>query len=542
MTEKEYYISLGYTEKEAEKILKLFEYTERESRPGLGGLFGRVLGAQPVGMANTAVKSMARVQAVQVREPVPDAAAVCEEAAVCSASACAPAAAFAAMPGVPSDILEAVRWDSYDSFEDSRFRNTLTSPTATFRTTYNTAAATVLVGNFRRNTNIHHDMVRTEELLNYADYSLEQPQGVKFAVTKELGKCGDKEYLFLGIQGSRALPAHQNIVMLLDTSGSMMSKKPQLRMALATVFFRMNEGDTFSVITYSDTDHLFIDGMKKSRTHDISYVCEKLEKAAIFGCTYGSKGIETAYDIVRENFVEGGVNRVIMVTDGDLNFGITSSADLKTLIEDKKKSGAFFSAIGTGLYNLQDDKLEALAKNGNGNYFVINSVDDAKKCLRDRYESLIYPIAVDVKAQVEFNPARVASYRLIGFENRQLSHEDFTNDAVIAETFGSGSSCIALFELKRGGEESEKPLKYQTAQLTSSGELATLSLRWKEIGETVSRELSFPVSDTVTDGKNLEKAVRCSELAEILKNSEEKGDRRRALREYCSLADCGEPD
>ena len=438
--------------------------------------------------------------------------------------------------------IEDTRWDSYDSFEDSRVKDAARTPLSTFRTTNNTAAATVLLGNFARYTRTAHDMVLTEELLNFLDYDLAAPDAQKgelFGLTAELKREGDKGFLFLGIAGRKTLPAKQNIVLLIDTSGSMASKTEQIRMTLATVFARLNDGDKFSIVTYSDVDHVFINGLTRNKKHDIEYVIGKLDKMEISGCTNGSRGIETAYDIAVENYVENGLNRVIMVTDGDLNFGVTQNGQLKDLIENKKKSGVFYSAIGCGLYDLQDDKLETLAKNGNGNYYVINSVKDAETVLRDRYEALVNPIAKNVKAQVEFNPAAVKGYRLLGFENRKLAAEDFRDDKVESEPFGSGDKCVACYELYFGDTgTSAKPLKYGAAAASGTSgadELCTLSVRC-ELLDGGHSEQEFAVSATPHYTGNLEKAFKAAELAETLRREKDNGLARRALRQYSELA------
>ncbi|MBP5173575.1 MAG: von Willebrand factor type A domain-containing protein [Clostridia bacterium] len=521
LSEFAYYLSLGYTEKEALRICSL---TFRDYRP------------EPPGRTANLFFSAARAGGKRAMKG----GAVESGAVMCDMAAEEPGMpAPEPLPGAgwsEPELIEALRTDSYRDFEDSGFRKTSVSPTSTFRTTYNTAAATVLLSNFRKGSSVKHSMMRTEELLNFLDYSIpDPPEGEKFSVTPEFrpsadGKTAD---LFVGIAGSRVIPARQNIVLLLDTSGSMISKVFQLRATIATVFARLNDGDLLSVVTYSSTDRLFFEAVEKNPGHRIDYFLDLLKEMYISGCTYGSKGIETAYRVVADHMVDG-VNRVIMVTDGDLNFGITESSDLKSLIIDKKKTGAFFSAIGTGIYNLMDDKLETLAKNGNGNYFVINSVEDVKKCLCDRYESLVWPIATDVKAQVEFNPAAVSEYRLIGYENRQLSHEDFSDDSVIAEPFGSGSRCVALYELKLAGGEAEGGrLKYQTSVLTGSDEICTVSLRYKEPGGGQSVELNFPVEAGCPSGENVCLAVKCAQIAERLRK--DPGDRE-ALGEYSELA------
>ena len=220
-------------------------------------------------------------------------------------------------------------------------------------------------------------------------------------------------------------------------------------------------------------------------------VLEKLLSIYICGYTYGSKGIERAYEIGKNNYIDGGNNQVILITDGDLNFGITDKGGLQTLIESKKQDNLFLSVIGTGLWNYKDDKLETLCKHGNGVYRVINNLNDVKKSIDEEYSSLVNIIAKDVKAQVEFNPEIVESYRLLGFENRTLAREDFTNDKVISEPFGSGGYGIALYELtmKKGDAPADSGLKYSKMITTGSKEVGTIKVRYKEPLEDVSHEL-----------------------------------------------------
>ena len=547
--EKKYYLSLGYTEREADLICALtFE------RPYRNDLFRNMA----LSKSALRVKKAAPMDGMMGGAPAPAAGQIMYDACAApamSSPAVSAQANFTTMAkltmaetpemveecewGAPN--IEDVRWDSYDSFEDSRIKDVANSPLSTFRTTNNTAAATVLLGNYERYTRTVHDMVRTEELLNFLEYELNAPdkeKGGLFELTAELKREGDKGFLFLGLAGKKTLPAKQNIVLLIDTSGSMSSKTLQIRVALATVFARLNDGDKLSIVTYSDVDHVFINGMTRNKKHDIEYVIKQLDKMYISGCTNGSRGIETAYDIAVENFAEGGLNRVIMVTDGDLNFGVTQNGQLKDLIENKKKSGVYYSAIGCGLYNLQDDKLETLAKNGNGNYYVINSIKDAENVLRDRYEALVYPIAKNVKAQVEFNPAAVKGYRLLGFENRALAAEDFRDDTVESEPFGSGDKCVACYELYFGDTGREtKPLKYGGAgeNVDNASELCTLSVRC-ELLDGGHAEQEFAVSAEPHFTGNLEKAFKAAELAETLRNEKDSGLVRRALRQYAELA------
>ena len=420
----------------------------------------------------------------------------------------------------PAVSIEDIRTDSYETIEEKGFKDVSVSPTSTFRTTYNTAAASVLLSNIRRGSNTRESMVRTEELLNYLSYELKKPEQEMFEVTKELGTIDGKTMLFLGIQGKKTLPSRQNICFLLDVSGSMSSRSEQMVMSIFAVLSKMNDGDIFSLVTYSSNDHVVVNGLKLRKEQDIEELLYTVVKDVyIYGATYGSAGIAKAYEIIEKNKIKDGVNRVIILTDGDLNFGITDKDGLKGLIEKKKLSGAYFSAIGTGIFNLKDDKLEALAKNGNGNYFVVNAQSDIEKNIVANYESLVYPIAKNVKAQVEFNPGKVEAYKLIGYENRMLSHEDFRDDTVIAEPFGSGSYCIALYELKlREGKEVKSGLKYQETVVRESEELATISLRYEDIEGDGFHELSFPVESDLPMTDNLKKAAECAAIAEKLRD------------------------
>ncbi len=413
------------------------------------------------------------------------------------------------MPVSPEDV----RTDSYESIEEKGMKSVAVSPTCTFRTTYNTAAATVLLSNIRDSYRTRHSMVRTEEVLNYLVYDLVQPEEAMFAVTPELKRDGNKAVLFLGIQGKKSLPKKQNICFLLDVSGSMGSRSENMMMCLFAVLMKMNEGDIFSLVTYSSRDKVVVNGLKLDAGRCIDDLLHIIAKEVyITGYTDGSAGINKAYEIIEENKVDG-VNRVIILTDGDLNFGVHDKDGLKGLISKKKESGAYFSAIGTGITNLQDDKLETLAKNGNGNYFVVNTQEDIEKCVVDRYESLVFPIAKNVKAQMEFNPAVVSRYKLIGYENRMLSHEDFRDDTVIAEPFGSGSYGVALFELEMAdGAPADAGLKYQTVQTTGSTEIGTLTLRYEDAEGTGFHELAFPVAGDLPQTANIENAMKASAL------------------------------
>ena len=431
-----------------------------------------------------------------------------------------------AMPGLnnvsemPLDI-EMVRSDSYDNIEPNSFKKVIHEPTSTFRTTYNTAAMMNIKNAIRKNARIELSMVRTEEVLNYGNYDLKNPKkDEKFNVTSELVENGKETYLFFGIKGTNVIPTRQNIVLLLDVSGSMWSRNETTQEMIYAFYSKLNPGDTLSLVTYSDKDHIVLDTLLIDKENDIHKISEALLPIEITGCTYGSAGINQAYDIIEKNFDADAINRVIIITDGDLNFGTTSKDGLKGLISEKKKTGAYFSAIGTGFINLQDDKLEILAKNGNGNYYIANSIDDIKETILDKYNALVYPIATDVKAQVEFNPKYVSEYLLIGYENRTLNHDDFKNNDVIAEPFGSGAHSIAMYKVKLNKKDVKSDLKYQDAVLKDSDEIATIKIRYKDVNDEKVHERSFPVKfDIKEQSQNVDTAVALYKAAEELRST-----------------------
>ena len=273
-------------------------------------------------------------------------------------------------------------------------------------------------------------------------------------------------------------------------------------------------------MTYSSEDETVLDGYEIRSEQDKETLMGILFGIRIYGGTYGSAGIETAYEIGAKHYHPDWNNQVILITDGDLNFGITSKNGLEKLIE--KKSNLFLSVIGTGLYNYKDDNLEVLSKHGNGTYCVVNSLSDVEESINRHYIALTNIIAKDVKAHVEFNPRFVKAYRLLGFENRQLNHEDFTNDAVISEPYGSGSHGVALYELEMAAENSTpvSDLKYQTPVLTDSDELGTAKIRYKEPLSDVSHpvEATFFNTDHATANARLAYLLYC--ISEKLRGSD----------------------
>lgn len=414
-----------------------------------------------------------------------------------------------------------VRTDSYNQIKEQGFRNVLSSPLSTFSTTINTASIGVLKNNLKRRERVTPSMVRIEELLNYYSYKLSKPTKRKFNINTEISSIpnSNNKLLFIGLQGKEVEIPSQNIVLLLDVSGSMSGNMEAVQMSVMAILKKMKPTDTVSLVTYSNIDTVVFEGVSASNLEEI---IRGLYRISVDGCTYGSAGINMAYEIAEKYYDEKGNNKVILITDGDLNFGITDKDGLKGLIEKKKESGVFLTVLGTGLYNLQDDTLEVLAKNGNGSYFTVNDSSDVYDCLYEKYNSTIIPIAKDVKAQVEFNPNKVKSYRLLGYENRQLNAEDFRNDKVISEPFGSGSYAVALYELEMNDNEikDESSYKYIKVENTGSEDICAVSVRYKETDSDTSEELSVVVKNEVEFSENLKLAYVVYAVGEYLRKSE----------------------
>ena len=417
--------------------------------------------------------------------------------------------------------------DEYETIEEKDARTAAAEPTSTFRMTTNTASAGVILNQLRSGRRIDKSMVRIEEMLNYFRYESQIPEKDMFRISYELMDADkDKKYLYINVQGREEVKERQNIIILLDVSGSMSGNTEQTQAMIATIISMLGNGDKLSLITYSDDDIVEMEAVTINGEEDRTKALEKLLSIEITGCTNGSIGIEKAYKIGKKNYIDGGNNQVILITDGDLNFGITDKGGLEELIEKKKKDDLFLSVIGTGLWNYKDDKLEVLAKHGNGVYRTVNNLMDVKKSVNEEYASLVNIIAKDVKAQVEFNPEVVKSYRLLGFENRTLAREDYKNDKVISEPFGSGGYGVALYELtmNAGSEAADSGLKYSKIVTTGSKEPGTVKIRYKEPLADTSHELEQAIDtadESFTD--NLRLAFIVYVCAEKLRGSDKIG-------------------
>ena len=382
--------------------------------------------------------------------------------------------------------------DEYEPIEEKNARLTVNRQTSTFRMTTNTASAGVVLNQLRNGRRIDRSMVRIEEMLNYFRYETQIPEKEMFRISSEIMDVDDeRKYLYINVQGRAEVKDRQNIIVLLDVSGSMQGNTEETQATIATIISKLGKGDRFSLVTYSSEDNVELEAFTINGEEDRIRALEKLLSIRVNGWTHGSAGIQRAYEIGRMNYMEGGNNQVILITDGDLNFGITDKGGLEELIEQKKQDHLFLSVSGTGLDNFKDDKLETLSKHGNGVYRVVNNLADVKKSIHEEYASLVNIIAKDVKAQVEFNPEVVESYRLLGFENREISRDDFTDDTVISEPFGSGGYGVALYELKmkKGDAPIESGLRYSRIITTGSREPGTVKVRYKLPLEETSREI-----------------------------------------------------
>lgn len=427
--------------------------------------------------------------------------------------------------------------EEYNYIKESGFLSTLTNPLSTFSADVDTASYTNVRRMLNNGTKVEAAAIRLEEFLNYFSYDYKAPiDDAPFGVTTELADCPwneNSKLLLIGLQAEEIdfenKPA-SNFVFLLDVSGSMnqANKLPLMQKAFAMLAEELTADDRVSIVTYAGREAVILEGVAGNDLITITTAIESLEAS---GSTAGSAGINKAYELAEKYFIPGGNNRVILATDGDLNVGVTSEAALTDLITKKRESGIYLSVLGFGTGNIKDNKMEALADNGNGNYSYIDSIFEAKRVLVNEMGGTLYTVAKDVKLQVEFNPAKVAEYRLIGYENRQLKDYEFNDDTVDAGEIGSGHSVTAVYELILTDEDktlsaSEYTLKYQTATLTDSDDLLTLSIRYKEPDSDTSKLLEYPVlpaiySEAMPD--NLKFAACVLEFGMLLRESQYKG-------------------
>lgn len=459
-----------------------------------------------------------------------------------------PASASPATPNYPTASQAAPNDESYSQVDENAFLEVEDKPLSTFSIDVDTAS----YANVRRFLTSGQlppkDAVRVEELINNFSYhDLAPSNGDPFAVHTEVAGCPwneEHKLLRIGIKGKeislKKRPA-SNLVFLLDCSGSMAdeNKLPLIKRAIRLLTQKLDERDRVAIVTYAAESSLVLPSTACTDQNRVA-ILQAVENLSAGGSTQGSAGITQAYQVAGENFIKGGTNRVILASDGDFNVGITDQGELTKLITDKAKSGIFLSVFGFGLGNLKDATLEKLADKGNGHYGYIDTISEARKKLVEEMSATLITIAKDVKVQVEFNPARVGSYRLIGYENRLLRDKDFKDDKKDAGEIGAGHTVTVLYELVPAGQSADEPqvdpLKYkakhkhkrQTPKSDFSDELLTVKLRYKKPEGSTSRQMTV----VVKDGKeNLEQSSRDFRFASavaafgmLLRGSEFKGE------------------
>jgi len=399
--------------------------------------------------------------------------------------------------------------EAYDRIEDNQFLQATQNPLSTFSIDVDTASYAVVRRFLQGGTLPPKDAVRIEEMLNYFSYNYPVPsEEGPFSASVEVAQAPwalEHRLVRIGLKGQELGMEQRpssNLVFLLDVSGSMQpaNKLPLLKNAMRLLVDRLGEKDRVAIVVYAGASGLVLPSTSSDQKGEILAALENLRAG---GSTNGGSGIRLAYQTAVSYFITGGVNRVILATDGDFNVGTTNQGDLTRLIEDNAKSGVFLTVLGFGMGNYKDSTLEKLADMGNGNYAYIDTINEARKVLVDEINSTLVTIAKDVKIQIEFNPLQVSAYRLIGYENRLLRKEDFNDDTKDAGEIGAGHTVTALYEIVPAGKGLQipgvDPLKYQTPMGTTdvaqSGELLTLKLRYKQPDGETSRLLEFPVRD-----------------------------------------------
>ncbi|MCF2904898.1 VWA domain-containing protein [Octadecabacter sp. CECT 8868] len=380
-------------------------------------------------------------------------------------------------------------------------------PVSTFSIDVDTAAYSVVRSSLTAGQLPPEQAVRIEEMINYFPYAYAAPEGPHpFQPTVNVFETpwnADTQLVHIGIQGE--MPAVDdrpplNLVFLIDTSGSMESadKLPLLRQSFRLMLDNLRPEDEVSIVTYAGSTSI---ALEPTAASDRTTILKALNDLRAGGSTNGQGGLEAAYAMAEQMTDDGDVSRVILATDGDFNVGLSDPRGLEAYIEDKRDSGTYLSVLGFGRGNLQDATMQSLAQNGNGTAAYIDTLSEAQKVLVDNLTGALFPIANDVKIQVEFNPATIAEYRLIGYETRSLAREDFNNDAVDAGELGAGHTVTAIYEVTPVGSPAQlsDPLRYQVAETgTTSDELGFLRLRYKAPGEDVSQLIETPFSTVGT--------------------------------------------
>ncbi|MBI5822151.1 MAG: VWA domain-containing protein [Verrucomicrobia bacterium] len=433
--------------------------------------------------------------------------------------------------------------ESYTHIRDNPFLAVAEHPLSTFSTDVDTASYANVRRFLTQGLLPPQDAVRIEEMINYFTYDYAKPKrGEPFSVNIETAGCpwnAEHRLVRIGLKGREVTAAKRppcNLVFLIDVSGSMgdANKLSLVKPAMRMLVEQLTENERVAIVVYSERVRVVLPSTSGDRRQEIIDAIESLQAG---GCTNGGDGIRQAYDMATRHFIERGVNRVILCTDGDFNVGTTELTELTRLIEQKRKSGVFLSVLGFGAGNLKDATLERLADKGNGHYTYIDTFFEARKVLVEQMSGTLVTIAKDVKIQVEFNPAKVAGYRLIGYENRLLRKEDFNNDRKDAGEIGAGHTVTALYEIVPAGQALPTPpvdaLKYQPSPkpatpVTTSDDLLTVKLRYKQPNGDKSALIEQALADSgkgyAAASRDFKFAAAVAAFGMILRDSEHKGN------------------
>lgn len=400
--------------------------------------------------------------------------------------------------------------ERFASADPNPVKSVSTDPVSTFSADVDTASYSYVRGSLLGGSLPDAEAVRVEELVNYFPYDWKGPETAEtpFNATVTVMPTPwnkNTELLHIGIKGFETVATEQpaaNLVFLIDVSGSMdePAKLPLLKSAFRLLVGKLKDTDTVSIVTYAGNAGVVLEPTEAKERDTILSAIDNLQPG---GSTAGAEGIEAAYRLAQKAFKKDGVNRVMLATDGDFNVGPASDEELKRVIEERRKSGIFLSVFGFGRGNYNDGMMQTLAQNGNGTAAYIDTLAEAQKTLVEEAGSSLFPIAKDVKFQIEFNPERIAEYRLVGYETRVLNREDFNNDKVDAGDIGSGHRVTAIYEVTPKGSPAvlNDPLRYgmeEAATATSAGdtsELAFLKMRWKKPESDTSELVTLPVTD-----------------------------------------------
>ncbi len=432
--------------------------------------------------------------------------------------------------------------EEYDRIYENSFLLALDNPLSTFSIDVDTASYSNVRRFINGNQFPYKDAVRIEEMINYFSYDYPLPKDRHpFSIYTEISTCpwNDAHRLIhIGLQGkkfeSTELPP-SNLVFLLDVSGSMSpaNKLPLLQQAFKLLVRELGANDRVSIVVYAGAAGLVLPSTEARNKDAIIGAIDRLNAG---GSTAGGAGIRLAYKVAEENFIQEGNNRIILATDGDFNVGVSSTSELVRMIEDYRKKGIFLTILGFGMGNYKDGRMEQLADKGNGNYYYVDNLMEAKKVFVNDMRGTLFTIAKDVKLQIEFNPAKVKAYRLIGYENRLLNKEDFADDTKDAGELGAGHTVTALYEIIPYGSQEEVPgvddLRYQDTRISSaafkSKEIMTLKLRYKKPDGKKSKLIVHPLKDKdislARTSENFKFSAAVAAFGMLLRDSEFKGD------------------